>query len=127
MRLINKGKSVQILAAAAAAALAVSSSKALAQTWAGPGGNNQSGGVWDTASNWDTNTVPNSVGAAVTLPIDNTGATRTITFTAGTGPYTVGSINFLSAGANGPSTIGATDKLVGINLRNGGNGVSISV
>jgi autotransporter-associated beta strand protein len=90
------------LAAAAAAALA---SHASAEIWDGNGNSNNTG-AWDTAVNWDTDTVPNLAGAIASFPA--TTATRTIGFNDVNSNFTVGKLSFALSGATAQTTIGAT-------------------
>jgi fibronectin-binding autotransporter adhesin len=124
MQPVSRNRSMRALAAASAAALACFATSANAQTWDG-NGNAGLGGSWTTANNWNPDTVPNAVGAAVVIPANTTG-TRNISLEYD-GSFTVGSFSFPSAGATAPTTIGATDETATLVFDNGGNGVSISL
>jgi autotransporter-associated beta strand protein len=80
------------LAAAATVAVLLSSThSARAATWIGPPPSNGSlGGDWNTASNWDTNSVPNSAGASASFNGTNVTANRAYTFSAN---VTIGSLS----------------------------------
>jgi autotransporter-associated beta strand protein len=80
-------------------------SHACASSWDGNGNSNNTG-AWDTAVNWDDDTVPNGAGAIASFPA--TTATRTIGFNDVNTDFTVGTLSFALDGATAQTTIGAT-------------------
>jgi fibronectin-binding autotransporter adhesin len=78
---------------------------------------------WNLQANWDTNMVPNAVGASVFF--GNGTANRTIQTDSGATGFTVGSISFdvPSSATNSITTGTGGSKLI---LDNGGNGVTIT-
>ncbi len=84
-----------VLTSAAAIAVLANVMNAQAQTWVSIsiGGNDAR---WSIPTNWDPNTVPNAVGAAVTIGTPPSG-TRNFELD---GQYTIGSITFESTGGN---------------------------
>lgn len=84
-----------VLTSAAAIAVLANVMNAQAQTWVSTsiGGNDAR---WSIPTNWDPNTVPNAVGAAVTIGTPPSG-TRNFELD---GQYTIGSITFESTGGN---------------------------
>ncbi len=72
-----------------AALLALSASAAQAEIWDGPA----AGSAWTTGTNWDTDTVPNAIGAVAVF--NQSTAARTITFASG---VTVGSLTIDNPG-----------------------------
>ena len=108
------------LVAGIAAVVACSTPSARAEIWLLP-----TGGSWALPANWDTNSVPNAVGASVSFSSNATG-NRTITNDSGPAGFTVGSISFDNSSTFTNSlTQGnpGTSKLI---LDNGGSGVTIT-
>ena len=108
------------LAVGIAAVVACSTPSAHADLWLLP-----TGGSWALPANWDTNSVPNAVGASVSFDSNATG-NRPITNDSGPAGFTVGSISFdISSSFTNSLTQGnpATSKLT---LDNGGAGVTIT-
>ena len=115
----------------ALACLGLSLAAASAQTW-----NVSTGGNWDTATNWNPNTVPNAIGATATIQNLTSSGTYDIS-AASPQSFTIGTLNFgtnsvanainLSLNSDVSLVMDVVSGNAAINLGTAGSGSSMTI